>query len=137
MARNKKQPKNDRQPLHIKELQNPKEAFRNIRNYLAGQFVGVTRDDFLLDEVLKCLFCKLVVETEGARSLDLQANSFELAKQIRNIFSSVRSDFPEIYPPDTEILLDPEALHYVMRELDFSIMNANSDPIGDAFEVFV
>lgn len=116
---------------------NPKEAFRNIRNYLAGQFVGATRDDSLLDEVLKCLFCKLIIERGELPPVDLTVQPFELSKQVRSVFATVRADFPEIYSEDSEILLDPASLKFVMQELDFSIMDSESDPIGDAFEVFV
>ena len=35
----------ENQPLLFKELKTTKEVFRDIRNYLAGQFVGATRDD--------------------------------------------------------------------------------------------
>jgi type I restriction enzyme M protein len=125
------------QRLLIKELRSPKEAFRNIRNYLAGQLVGATRDEALLDEVLKCLFCKLVVESAKDKAIDLSLSPFDLAKQVRAVFTTVRAMFPEIYASDSEILLDPGTLCYVMSELDFSIMDAESDPIGDAFEVFI
>jgi len=127
-----------RQTSLIREKKPTKDAFRNIRNYLAGQFVGATRDDTLLEEVLKCLFCKLAVERgEEAEHIDHTADPFQLAKQLRTIFNTVRADFPDIYSKNTEILLDPPTLSYVMCELDFSIMDAESDPIGDAFEVFV
>jgi type I restriction enzyme M protein len=125
------------QPMLIKEAKNPKEIFRDIRNYLAGQFVGATRDDALLDEVLKCLFCKFMIENGKLQSDKLQNDPFARAKQVRMVFASVREKFPEIYDANAEILLDPAALQYVMTELDFSIIDAKSDPIGDAFEVFV
>jgi len=132
-----KSQQNSHQMSFIHEPKLPKDAFRSIRNYLAGQFVGATRDDVLLDEVLKCLFCKLMIERNEAEPIDLTVAPFQLAKQLRTVFNTVRSAFPDIYTKDTEILLDPPTLHYVMGELDFSIMNAESDPIGDAFEVFV
>ena len=115
----------------------PREAFRNIRNFLAGQFVGATRDDALLDEVVKCLFCKLLIERREAEPLKEIAEPFTLAKQVRSIFAKVRTEFPDIYESEAEILLDPAALSYVMNALDFSVMDAASDPIGDAFETFV
>jgi type I restriction enzyme M protein len=121
----------------IIDKRSPKDAFRNIRNYLAGQFIGATRDDALLDEVLKCLFCKLLMERGDADVIDGSTDPFGLSKQLRSTFNKVRSEFPEIYSKDTEILLDPSALLYVMEQLSFSIMDAYSDPIGDAFEVFV
>jgi type I restriction enzyme M protein len=69
--------------------------------------------------------------------VDLTAQPFELSKQVRSVFTTVRADFPEIYSEESEILLDPASLQFVMQELDFSIMDSESDPIGDAFEVFV
>lgn len=136
MAR-KKKTENEHQALLIKDLRTPKQIFQEIRNYLAGQFVGATRDDALLDEVLKCLFCKCIIEYGQAKPIDLDAKPFELAKHVRKLFAEVRDAFPEIYKADAEILLDPTTLQFVMRALDFSIMDAESDPIGDAFEVFV
>jgi type I restriction enzyme M protein len=115
----------------------PREAFRNIRNFLAGQFVGATRDDALLDEVVKCLFCKLLIESGEVDLTQKNVDPFALAKQVRSIFIKVRAEFPDIYEPEAEILLDPSALAYVMNALDFSVMDAASDPIGDAFETFV
>ena len=136
MARTKKQLNEQQLSLFIPE-RNPKDAFRNIRNYLSGQFVGATRDDALLDEVLKCLFCKLLIERGKADAVDVTADPFVLSRQLRSTFNRVRSEFTEIFPKDIEILLDPSALLYVMGQLNFSIMDADSDPIGDAFEVFI
>lgn len=125
------------QPRLIAEFMTPKEVFRHLRNYLAGQFVGATRDDALLDEVLKCLFCKLYIETTPELALPQDDDTFQLARYVRSVFAKVRRDFPDIYPDDAEILLDPEAISVVFRECHFSLVDAGSDPIGDAFEVFV
>ncbi len=133
----KKNQLNERQLSLFVPEKSPKDAFRNIRNYLAGQFVGATRDDALLDEVLKCLFCKLLIERGKADAIDGTPDPFVLSRQLRSIFKKVRSEFTEIFPKDTEIMLDPSSLLYVMEQLSFSIMDAHSDPIGDAFEVFV
>ncbi len=127
----------ERQSSMFKVPSTPKEAFRDIRNFLAGQFVGATRDDALLDEVLKCLFCKLLIERREVQSIKEGSDQFALAKQIRSMFVKVRAEFPDIYEPEAEILLDPSALSYVMNALNFSVMDATSDPIGDAFETFV
>lgn len=124
-------------PLLANEASSPKEVFHKIRNYLAGQFVGATRDDSLLDEVLKCLFCKLAIEIGISHEITPGLAPFELAKQLRKTFSTIRSQFPDIYESDSEILLDPESLYFVYSMLNFSVMDAMSDPIGDAFEVFV
>jgi type I restriction enzyme M protein len=128
---------NGSQRLLIKELRSPKQVFRNLRNYLAGQFVGATRDDALLDEVLKCLFCRLYLETSRVdEPLESAHDAFATAEFYRGVFGSVRNDFPEIYDPTTEMLLDPKSLLHVVDSIDFTLVDAKSDPIGDAFEVF-
>jgi type I restriction enzyme M protein len=126
-----------RQLSLIESIGTPKEIFRSLRNYLAGQFVGATRDEILLDELLKCLFCKLYIESGLASSLEWEMTSIEQAKAVRSIFSRVRKDFPSIYDSQSEILLDPESIYKVMTNCSFSFTDAASDPIGDAFEVFV
>lgn len=125
------------QPSLLSPVQTPKEIFRYLRNYLAGQFIGATRDDVLLDELLKCLFCKLYTETSTVHNIPETDDSFEIAKFIRSIFARVRKDFPDIYSEETEILLDPETIKVVIKECNFSLLDAGTDPIGDAFEVFV
>lgn len=119
------------------EERTPKEAFRDIRNYLAGQFIGSTRDEALLDEVLKCLFYKMYVELGYSSNIGKDADIFERAKHARAVFARVRNDFPDIYPANTEILLSPDAIVKILDTCDFSLINADSDPVGDAFEVFV
>ena len=125
------------QPLLIRELKAPKKAFRDLRNYLAGQHIGATLDDSLLEELLKCLFCKLYAEMGQVEPLLLDAEPFALATNVRSTFAKVRRDFPDLYSKDTEILLDPHAIAMVMQDCAFSLVDAASDPIGDAFEVFV
>jgi type I restriction enzyme M protein len=115
----------------------PKEIFRSLRNYLAGQFMGATRDEILLDELLKCLFSKLYIELGLAPEIEAGLTSVEYAKAIRGVFSKVRENFPEIYSSQVEILLDPESIYRVMTDCSFSLLDAITDPIGDAFEVFV
>jgi type I restriction enzyme M protein len=126
----------DSSQLLFPEITTPKEAFRSMRNYLAGQFVGATRDDTLLDEVLKCMFCKLYQENKKAPPIPYSADSVTFAKESRKVFSLVRSDFPEIYSSNTEILLDPDSIKFVFQEAAFSLLDAATDPIADAFEVF-
>jgi type I restriction enzyme M protein len=115
----------------------PIEIFRNLRNYLAAQFVGATQDDVLLEEVLKCLFCKLYMEMGAGEPLPKSATRFEQARHVKSIFAKVRADFPDIYAKDAEILLDPDSIAEVMTQCAFSLLLAENDPIGDAFEVFV
>ena len=104
---------------------------------MAGRFVGATRDETLLDELLKCLFCKLYLESsEAANRENASDNISHSAQFYRHTFRSVSADFPEIFGASEEIQLDSELLEHVMASLNFSLTDASSDPIGDAFEVF-
>jgi len=125
------------QPLLIPELKSMKQVFRDIRNYLAGQFVGATRDEALLDELLKCLFYKLYVETLNFESKSVNSNIDQQAKHVRDTFKKIKMDFPDIYDNKSEILLDPPSINFVLHECSFSLLNSKDDPIGDAFEVFI
>jgi type I restriction enzyme M protein len=129
--------KTNRESYAIKRAliqENPKKIFRDLRDYLAGQFVGGTRDEVLLDEVLKCLFCKFYIEVNSIKHIDV--DQISLAQFYRSIFAKVRNDFSDIYTKDDEILLDPRSLQEVVTSLTFNILDADSDPIGDAYEVF-
>lgn len=113
----------------------PKEIFRYLRNFLAGRFVGATRDDVLLDELLKCLFCKLHFEMTRSPAIALE-DSISSARAFRELFAKLCRAFPEIYEPNTVILLDDTLLLHVMAALRLSLLDAASDPVGDAYEVF-
>lgn len=118
-------------------LGTPKEIFRSLRNYLAGQFVGATRDEILLDELLKCLFCKLYIELGLVSAPKAENDLINYAKIIQSVFRQVREDFPDIYNSNSKILLEAEVIYKVVTDCSFSLIDAKSDPIGDAFEVFV
>lgn len=112
----------------------PAEVFREIRNYLAGQMVGATRDESLLHEVIKVLFVKLKLERSGQPGNE--GDPLLAAKQYRQHFSKIRAEYPELFQPDEELLLDPRSLAYVIRSLDFPLLSSSQDPVGELFQVF-
>lgn len=113
-----------------------REAFREIRNYLAGRLMGATRDEALLQEVVKCLFCKMQLENEHAAWL-IENDALHLMKRYRQAFGEVKAHLPTVFGEDDEILLDPASLlfvHQAMRNID--LHSASYDPFGDVYEVF-
>ena len=125
------------QPHLLHDMKSPKASFRYLRNFLAGRLIGATRDEALLEELLKCLFCKLYLETSAINGRSYTSHDHAPPAQFyREVFHRVRADFPEIYESNDEILIDSEILQHVMRSLAFDLIDARSDPIGDAFEVF-
>ena len=112
-----------------------REAYSRIRNFLAGRLVGATRDEALVEEVVKCIFCRALAVHDGASVPD---DPLELAKFYRNQFARAKASIPDVFEESSEILLDPPSLRYVdqqLREIDFR--DPLTDPIGDAYEAFI
>ncbi|MBA7644805.1 hypothetical protein ES703_52552 [subsurface metagenome] len=125
---------NEQIPLLIN---NHKDAYRQIRNYLAGRLMGTTRDEALLQEVIKCLFCKLHLKRQDYRPESLE-DIIGLARSYRQAFSEIRNRLPDLFKQDDELLLDPASLAYVDRILEtVQIDDSAHDPFGDAYEVFI
>ena len=114
-----------------------KDAYRRIRNYLAGRFVGATRDEVLLEEVLKCLFCKVHLKRADDK-LNGSEDAVTLSKAYRHAFAEVRSLLPNVFSDDDELLLDPTSLAYVDEVLEnVEVGGWENDPFGEAYETFI
>jgi type I restriction enzyme M protein len=114
-----------------------RDAYRQIRNYLAGRLVGATRDESLLREVIKCLFCKLFLKREQMRP-ESPRDALALAKLYRDAFSKLREQLPLVFEASEELLLDPASLAYVDQRLESAELESQGrDPFGDAYEVFM
>ena len=113
-----------------------KQIFRNIHNFLAGRFVGATRERALLDEVIKCLFCKVYLE-----NLQVEVDQFEsiiVSKKYRETFTELKNKIPDIFSKSDEILLDPDSIKYFDEQISKVELNdPNRDPFGDLYEVFI
>jgi type I restriction enzyme M protein len=117
--------------------QTQKEVFKQIKNFLAGRFVGATRDRALLEEVVKCFFCKHYLEIHFDAKVDA-ADAINLSKKYREVFSELKVRLPYVFEKSEEIQLDPLSIQFVDQELSkIDFRNANRDPFGDLYEVFV
>lgn len=124
---------------------NLKAVFRDIRNHLAGMTTGITRDEALAQEIINLLFCKLLDEQEAAGddTMNFRAGVGESHEQVRDriqsLFERVKQNvFGDVFESTDRIRLDPESLAYVVGELqNYTIVEADRDAIGEAFEVFI
>lgn len=112
-----------------------KDTFLDIRNFLAGRFMGATRDEFLLDETIKLIFCKYELRDLNTTDID----DIELASLYRQTFKKVLKIHKDIYKERTyEIELDPVSIKYIDNKLnDLDLFNLERDLIGDAYEIFM
>lgn len=114
-----------------------RDVYRQIRNYLAGRLLGATRDEALLQEVIKCMFCKLHLRNQSGQRPQPH-DALELARQYRQAFADLRRLLPAVFGEHDELLLDPASLVYVDAMLDtIEIDHEARDCFGDAYEIFI
>jgi len=129
----------------LKKPSNLKAVFRDLRNHLAGMTTGITRDEALAQEIINILFCKILdeQETDPDNMVSFRAGvnepPTEVQKRIKAIFERVKdAAYGDVFDTNDTIKLDPDSLTYVVGELqNYTIMEADRDAIGDAFEVFI
>jgi len=128
----------------LKPPTNLKAVFRDIRNHLAGNTTGITRDQALAQEIMAILFCKIVDELNTAPKdlpqfrAGMDEAPSKVAERIRKLFAGVRSMYSDVFRAEDTISLDEESLTYVVGELqNYAVTESTRDAIGDAFEVFI
>lgn len=119
-------------------------TFRAIRNHLAGNTVGTTRDEMLATQLINLVFCKIYDEKfKGADAMvDFRVGIGEDPEDVRtrilNVFEQVKAKYTDVFDKTDTISLDANALAYVVGELQpFCLIEAPRDAVGEAFEVFV
>jgi type I restriction enzyme M protein len=118
--------------------------FRDIRNHLAGNLTGITRDEALAQQIINLLFCKVFDEMDKGPDefVDFRAGVGEspetIHQRVMDLFTSVKTRYGDVFSKADTIEIDPASLAYVVGELqNYSITEASRDAVGDAFEVFI
>ncbi len=123
---------------------NLKSKFISIRNYLAGNAVGATRDEELARQIINLILCKLYDEkyTKPDDIVSFRAGVNEdpevVKDRILKRFNETKERYKDVLDPLENITLDAKSITYVVGELQsYSLMSAERDVVGDAFEVFI
>lgn len=123
---------------------NLKSVFRDIRNHLAGNTTGITRDQELAVEIISILFCKIYDEINTAPDalptfrVRHDEDATEMKHRLEKLFEDVQKEYPDVFRENESISLDKDSLKYVVGELqNYCVIDASRDAIGDAFEVFI
>jgi len=126
------------------ETHNLKQKFISIRNYLAGNAVGTTRDEEYARQIINIILCKLYDEkyTKLSDVLSFRAGVNEdpkvVKERILKRFNEAKRTYKDVLDESDNINLDDKSLAYIVGELQpYSLMTAQRDVIGDAFEVFI
>jgi len=109
-------------------------TFQEIRNYLAGKAIGITRDQSLMHEVVKCLFCKINI----LNTLSERPSNEELSILYRDAFNKIKSQVQEIFTNNEELLLDPDSISFIHDMLDkVNLEDPHNDPLSELYQTFV
>lgn len=128
----------------LKPTHNLKSTFRAIRNHLAANTVGATRDEVLAQQMINLIFCKIYDErfTEPDEIVTFRAGvdeeSQEVQERILKLFQKVKRKYKEVIDNNDDITLDAKSIVYVVGELqNYCLIEAERDTIADAFETFI
>lgn len=134
--------------LHLRrDLRKPKNlrlTFHILRNHLAGNAVGTTRDETLAQQIINLLFCKIYDELNTApdemvsfRAV-IDETPADVQVRITALFDKVRKEYTDVFDKTDAIGLDAVSLMHVVGELQsWCVTEADRDAVGDAFEVFI
>lgn len=129
----------DLRPTH-----NLKSVFKTIRNYLAANAIGVTRDEVFAQQIINLIFCKIYDErfTKPADIVSFRAGNDEAPDDVKDrieaIFVKVKRQYSDVVAATDGIDLDAASLAYAVGELHlFSLSETERDAVAEAFEVFI
>jgi len=123
---------------------NLKLVFKTIRNHLAGNLVGTTRDEELARELINVIFCKIYDEkfTKPNDILEFRAGLDEdknaVKQRIEKLFEKVKAKYNAVIDVGEKINLAAGPLYYVVGELQkYCLIESHRDVIAEAFETFI
>jgi type I restriction enzyme M protein len=128
----------------LKSTHNLKVIFKSIRNYLAGNAVGVGRDESVAQQMINLIFCKIYDEkyTKKNDYVSFRVGDKEdkelVKERILEIFEKVKNEYSAVIDDADSIILDAESISYVIGELqNFCLIDSERDIIAEAFETFI
>jgi len=111
----------------------PNAAFQQLRNYLAGRALGISRDSSLMHEIVKCMFCLSVYPT-----LPRGKDPESISKIYRDAFRNLAKRKQTVFKKTEDILLDPNSIAEVDKVLrSFDFQSEEQDPLSELYQVFV
>lgn len=123
---------------------NLKSTFKAIRNYLAANAVGATRDEVLAQQLINLIFCKIYDEKFTPQKsivrfrVGLKEKNAEVRTRIDKLFVDVKTKYREVFTKEDVLTLDDNSIAYIVGELqNYCLINAERDVLSDAFETFI
>ena len=128
----------------LKPTHNLKATFKAIRNHLAANTVGATRDEVLAQQLINLIFCKIYDEKFTKPNdmvtfrAGIQEDDSDVKKRILELFDNVKRVYKDVLDKNDDITLDAHSVSYVVGEMqNYCLMDAERDVVADAFEIFI
>ena len=128
----------------LRPAENLKPTFRTIRNYLAANAVGITRDEVFASQIIDIIFCKIYDErfTRPDDTVKFRAGINEddeaVRRRILELFERVKRQYNDVIDVADSIILDAKCIKYIVGELQlYSLKDSSRDAVGEAFEIFI
>ena len=128
----------------LKPAHNLKAIFRSIRNYLAANAVGITRDEVFAQQMINLVFCKIYDErfTRPEAKVQFRAGVGESGSDVRRrlvrLFEHVKKQYSDVIGDGDELLLDNVTLTHAVGAMHlYCLIDSERDAIADAFETFI
>lgn len=128
----------------LRPADNLKPTFKAIRNYLAANAVGITRDEVFASQIINLIFCKIYDErfTRPDDSVKFRAGineaDIDVQKRIIDLFECVKKQYNDVIDVADTIVVDAKCLKYIVGELQlYSLKDSSRDAVGEAFEIFI
>ncbi|MHC5773667.1 hypothetical protein [Nostoc sp.] len=108
----------------LKRANNLKSIFKTIRNYLAANAVGITRDEVFAQQIINLIFCKIYDEC-FTRQDDIikfragfEENQSKVKERIQTLFNLVKTQYADVIDNEDKIILGSDIfLIYIIGEL--------------------
>ena len=128
----------------LKPAHNLKAVFKSIRNYLAANAVGITRDEVFAQQMINLVFCKIYDErfTRPGAKVKFRAGLDEAGDDVRarleELFERVKKQYSDVIGENDQLLLDNVTLTHAVGAMHlYCLIDSERDAIADAFETFI
>ena len=107
----------------LRPAENLRPTFRTIRNYLAANAVGITRDEVFASQIINLIFCKIYDErfTKPNDTVNFRAGVGEKDEAVRDrildLFEKVKRQYNDVIDVADSIILDAKCIKYIVGEL--------------------
>jgi type I restriction enzyme M protein len=128
----------------LKPATNLKAVFKTMRNFLAANAVGITRDEVFAQQLINLIFCKIYDErfTKPDDMVTFRAGVDEEPKDVRDrivtLFDLVKKQYSDVIEWSDSVQLDAVSLTHVVGALQqYALTACERDAVGEAFETFI